>query len=88
MLTGSASRAEGKAEDQAERTHANSLRLPEGLSELQPVVDRLAGVGEAPPFADGADVILELLGLRDRFPFDSAGAASEKGSRLLAGGGA
>ena len=45
-------------------------RLPIELSPLQPVLDGLLGIGEQRPIERAEEVLVELLGLREVFPFD------------------
>jgi hypothetical protein len=43
--------------------------LPPPLVALQPLVSRLVGKNGKSGFTDGAEVVVELLSLKDRFPF-------------------
>ncbi len=45
-------------------------RLPIELSPLQPILDGLLGVGDQRPIERAEEVLVELLGLREVFPFD------------------
>ena len=56
-------------------------RLPGTLSGLQPLIDRLIGVGPRPPFADGAEVVTHLLSLRATFPFNGSNAQTSDALR-------
>ncbi len=58
-------------------------RLPLPLSPLQPCLDGLLGVGSAQPVECAEDVLVELLVVKEVFPFDfrrteADGAAREK----------
>jgi CheY-like chemotaxis protein len=63
MLTGTAPRRGNET---------GSPLLPGALAGLQPLLDRLLGIGHRPPLTDGGDVIMELLRYRDTFPFTGA----------------
>ena len=48
----------------------DATRLPLPLSPLQPCLDGLLGIGSARPVERAEDVLVELLGLKEVFPFD------------------
>ncbi len=60
------------APDTTDHRTISAPRLPERLAALQALLDRLYGAGALPAFVDGAEVILELLRVRERFPFDGS----------------
>lgn len=45
-------------------------RLPLPLSPLQPCLDGLLGIGSVQPFERAEDVLVELLAVKEMFPFD------------------
>ena len=47
-----------------------STRLPLSLSPLQPCLDRLLGVGDTAPIEWAEELLVELMSLRELFPFD------------------
>jgi DNA-binding response OmpR family regulator len=49
-----------------------ATRLPLSLSPVQPCLDRLLGVGSTAPIERAEDVLVELLSLKELFPFDTA----------------
>jgi hypothetical protein len=59
-------------------------QLPQGLAALQPLVSRLIGTRGRAGFAAGAEVIVELLGLKERFPFSPRDARAEVRYGMLA----
>jgi hypothetical protein len=59
-------------------------QLPQGLAALQPLVSRLIGTRERAGFAAGAEVIVELLRLKERFPFSPRDSRAEVRYGMLA----
>lgn len=58
------------ADDGAGTSGGSDSHLPFELTPLQRCLDGLLGTGQEAPFATGEEVIVELLGLREIFPFD------------------
>jgi len=78
MLTGSTAPRRGN--------ETGSPLLPGALAGLQPLLDRLLGIGPRPPLTDGGDVIMELLRYRDTFPFTGATWDGRSALRAAASG--
>lgn len=69
MLTGDLGLAQTRP-DQGSADLYQATRLPLSLSALQPCLDGLLGVGTSGPTQRAEDVLVELLALKDVFPFD------------------
>jgi class 3 adenylate cyclase len=88
MLTGNSELAGAGFEDSRSDRLFEATRLPLPLSPLQPCLDGLLGVGTVEPVERAEDVLVELLALKESFPFDirqgendSAPRARELGGR-------
>jgi hypothetical protein len=81
MLTGQDAPFALRAERAGVRELFDSTRLSLALSQLQPCVDRLIGIGHEEPFEAGEDVLVELLALKDLFPFDLVPAVQTQRGR-------
>jgi serine/threonine-protein kinase PpkA len=69
MLTGDLGLLQSTQEE-APADLYRATRLPLTLSALQPCLDGLLGVGSGDPTQRAEDVLVELLALKDVFPFD------------------
>jgi hypothetical protein len=69
MLTGDLGLLQSTQEE-APADLYRATRLPLTLSALQPCLDALLGVGSGDPTQRAEDVLVELLALKDVFPFD------------------
>lgn len=69
MLTGDSSLATTPDEWRGDRLF-DATRLPLPLSPLQPCLDGLLGIGPAQPVECAEDVLVELLAVKEVFPFD------------------
>jgi len=58
------------------------LRIPIEITQLRPSLEGLLGIGSNPPFDRAEEVLVELLALREVFPFDVR-SEGEEGSSLL-----
>ncbi len=88
MLTGEAFALTAPGDAYRGENSFDVTRLPLPLSPLQPCLDALLGVGTAQPVECAEDVLVELLAVKEVFPFDfrQAGAdgpprAKELGNR-------
>jgi class 3 adenylate cyclase len=70
MLTGDVSLLTGFVDEPTTDELFGATRLPLALSPLQPCLDGLLAIGSAPPVERGEDVLVELLALKEVFPFD------------------
>jgi hypothetical protein len=70
MLTGDLALVQPVPEVWSEERLRQATRLPLALSQLQPCLDGLLGVGGGEPWRRAEDVLVELLALKDVFPFD------------------
>lgn len=67
----------------AVRDLSTSLRLPVELSPLKPCLEGLLGTGRNRPFERAEEVLVELMGLRDLFPFDVHASDADGSAALL-----
>lgn len=58
------------------------LRMPIEITQLKPSIEGLLGIGPKPPFDRAEEVLVELLALREIFPFDVRSEGPE-GSSLM-----
>lgn len=58
------------------------LRMPIEITQLKPSIEGLLGIGAKPPFDRAEEVLVELLALREIFPFDVRSEGPE-GSSLM-----
>lgn len=72
MLVGTTLPAAARSTQPSPTEVFRATRLPLALSPVQPCVDRLLGIGSAAPIERAGDVLVELLALKELFPFDAA----------------
>jgi class 3 adenylate cyclase/CheY-like chemotaxis protein len=70
MLTGETSLSANTEQEQRSETLFDVSRLPLPLSPLQTCLDGLLGVGEGQPVECAEDILVELLAVKEVFPFD------------------
>jgi hypothetical protein len=70
MLTGEVRLLKTAGEELPADQLSQATRLPLGLSPLQPCLDALLGMDPARSVDRAEDVLVELLSLKDVFPFD------------------
>jgi serine/threonine protein kinase len=70
MLTGEASAPTAPVDAWHGKVSFDLTRLPLPLSPLQPCLDALLGVGAGHPVECAEDVLVELLAVKEVFPFD------------------
>jgi serine/threonine protein kinase len=70
MLTGDVALLPGLDDEWLADRAFEATRLPLPLSPLQPCLDGLLGTGSAQPVERAEDVLVELLALKEVFPFD------------------
>ena len=78
MLLG---RAPGHGADHADHSRITSAALPIELSPLRPCLDGLLGKGEGRPFERAEELLVELMTLREVFPFDLRATDAESASQ-------
>jgi hypothetical protein len=70
MLTGDVSLSSNPEQEARGEGLFDVSRLPLPLSPLQPCLDGLLGVATAQPVECAEDVLVELLAVKEVFPFD------------------